>query len=83
MAGYRRGDDWDLEAAIIHNETGITVEQVAEALAAVYGEHDESNCFWVLRLTDGTVGMLQLQGVPPEKSAYQVVMARMGFPKAV
>lgn len=124
---FEASDDWDLAAAIQGNQPGITVKQIADVLAVVYGEHDESSYYWVLRLTDGTVGMLQgwhdytgwdcrsdatwtpaptpeaaaelasddnnrpvkgflreqLAGVPPEKSAYQIAMERMGFPKDV
>lgn len=59
MPAYQQGSDYDLEAALQYNETGITLEQVAEVLAVVYGEHDDSDYFWVLQMADGAVGLLQ------------------------
>lgn len=129
---YEMGSDYDLESAM-YRDAGITIGQVADVLAAVYGDGDGCGYFWVLRLTDGAVGLLagwhdftgwdcqggskwfpapdaeaavalvgtpevaefanvadrpvrevlteQLQGVPPQKSGYQVAFERMGFPK--
>mgnify|MGYP001559087761 FL=1 len=57
---YVRGDDWDLEAALEENpECGAVLDDVMAVLAVVYGEHDESDYYWILRLKDGRYGLLQ------------------------
>lgn len=57
--GYRIKDDWNLKAALEYNSPGIDFVDISEVLAVVEGERDDSSWYWVLRLHDGSVGLLQ------------------------
>ena len=52
------GIDSDLKYAVDFNG-GLDLDKVAGVRAAVYGENDEADWYWVLKMKDGTWGLGQ------------------------
>jgi len=51
------GVDSDLNSAINFNQSGLAVDEIQGVLAAVYGENDEADWYWVIKKKDGTWGL--------------------------
>src|ERR1039458_5265100 len=53
---YAHNIDSDLESAVEYNG-GLDLKQVDSVVAAVYGENDGANWYWILKMKDGTFGL--------------------------
>src|SRR3990167_997386 len=55
---YTKHDDYELEYALdVHGY--FAIEDIDTILAAVHGENNEFEWYWIILLKDGTIGLLQ------------------------
>lgn len=54
---YEHKIDSDLESAVEFNSGNVDLKQVDSVVAAVYGENDGADWYWVLKMKDGTYGL--------------------------
>lgn len=54
---YEHNIDSDLRSAVEYNPGNLDLMLVDSVIAAIYGENDEADWYWVLKMKDDTYGL--------------------------